>query len=73
MKKSPLLAKIKFEPTFSWVLWRFAESACSLATTGEPSQRVSQTSLLPTGGECGSRTHDGLATKPALQAGAIDH
>ncbi len=26
MKKSPLLAKIKFEPTFFQVLWRFAFS-----------------------------------------------
>ncbi len=34
MKKSPLLAKIKFEPTFFQVLWRFAESACSLAAAG---------------------------------------
>ena len=37
-KKSPLLAKIKFELTFFQILWRFA---FSLPLSGEPDGRFS--------------------------------
>ncbi|MBU4480837.1 recombinase family protein [Patescibacteria group bacterium] len=40
IKKSPLLAKIKFEPTFFQVLWRFAFSLSEAQTAKEPGRKV---------------------------------
>ena len=65
--KSPLLAKIKFEPTFFPVLWRFAFPLPLFGEAGgrgvrggippaEPSQRASQQPLFLTGGEWRIRT-----------------
>ena len=49
-KKSPLLAVLLHKT-------KTKNSILRLKLAGEPSQRASQTLLLPTGGESGIRTH----------------
>ena len=46
-KKSPLLTKIEFEPTFSQVLWRFA---FPLPLLGEAGGRGGVVFAIPPGG-----------------------
>ncbi len=51
-KKSPLLAKIKFEPTFFQVLWRFA---FSLPLQGEAGGKGVRGEFRPLQGEAGGK------------------
>jgi hypothetical protein len=46
-KKSPLLAKIKFEPTFFQVLWRFAFSLPLSGEAGGKGVRGNSARLSP--------------------------
>ena len=59
MRKSPLLTKIKFEPTFFQVLWRFAPSSRTLRV------HYGAGFSLPLQGEAGGKGDSVFALPPA--------